>query len=267
MRRSSSFAFVPFLILCALGFSGCASYFLRKNCESKNWYQHGYDLAMRGQRINSDDFVLQCRKAEAEISESQLDTGFKAGMANYCKPDVVFQTGRNGEVLNFDFCEPGQAKILRARHAEGVKLYCEPQNAFQVGSSGKAYTKICSQDQEKAFLPEFQRGRKRFLQAKINETQNRISDLDRRIIEEDRETRNLQMQLAIIPPPQEVINRTVTPTGITEQKETRDPYADKRNQVTNNLRIQESQVRELQGQHQQIKEELYGYQRELQTLD
>lgn len=251
----------------AVNLMGCSSYFKRKECEAKNWYQYGFDLAMKGQRINNDDFVMECRKAEAEIQESQLDTGFKAGMSNYCKSEVVFQTGRSGEFLNLDLCDPGQSRSLRARHAEGVKGFCDARNAYQVGASGKVYNKICPPELEKAFVPEYQRGRKRYLQAMISETQGKTNDLERRTRESERETRNLQMQLAMIPPPQQVINRTVTPQGLTETTSTNDPYQDKRRRITDNIRLSENQSRELQTQRTSLQDELYEYQRELQTLE
>lgn len=253
---------IPFTTL-----NGCMSYFIRKDCEAKNWYQHGFELAMKGQRISNDDYTQQCRKAEAEISEAQLDQGFKAGMSNYCKPDVVFQTGKNGENLNLDLCDPGQTKFLKARHTEGIRAYCDPQNGYAVGAAGKAYSKVCPDDLEKKFMPEFNRGRKKYLQAMVNETQNKVSDLDRRANDKEREVRNLQVQLAMVPPPQQIINRTVTPNGVVEHKETSDPYQDRRTSISNSVHLQETQLRSLQQQQQTLKDSLYQYQRELQTLE
>lgn len=248
-------------------FAGCASYFKRQECQAKNWYQYGFDLAMKGQRISNDNFVAECRKAEAEFSEADLDRGFKAGMSNYCKPEIVFQTGKNGENLNLDLCDPGQGRFLKSRHTDGVKAFCDPKNAFQVGASGRTYNKICPADLEKNFLPEYSRGRKKYLTAMVQETQGKVSDLDRRVNERDREARNLQTQLALIPPPQTVINRTVTPAGMVEKKETSDPYQERRDRVTSDLRRSENDVHELQTQQQALREELYKYSRELQTME
>lgn len=255
------------LLCMVVAVAGCASYFKRKECEAKNWYQYGYDLAMKGVRISNDDFVQDCRKAEAEFSEAQLDNGFKAGMSNYCKPEVVFQTGRNGEHINMDLCDPGQGKFLRARHAEGVKAFCSPKNGFPVGASGKVYNKICPAEMEKDFFPEYQRGRKKYLQAMVQESQGKASDLDRRVNDKDREMRNLQTQLALIPPPQQVVNRTITPAGMVEKKETQDPYHERRERIAHSLRSTESGLRDLQSQQQAVREELYKYQRELQTME
>ena len=91
------------LAVSLLVLSSCSSYMIRKECEKLNWYQVGFDAAMRGDRISNDDSVSRCRKADAEMSESQLDVGFKAGMSKYCQPDTVFQTGKNGDLFNTDF--------------------------------------------------------------------------------------------------------------------------------------------------------------------
>ncbi|MBX3018815.1 MAG: DUF2799 domain-containing protein [Bdellovibrionaceae bacterium] len=266
MRLQSALTLVAAATLTLL-LAGCASYFKRKECEAKNWYQYGYDLAMKGQRINNDNFVGECRKAEAEFSEADLDRGFKAGMSNYCKPEVVTQTGRSGEHINLDLCDPGQARMLRARHTEGVRLFCDPKNGYNVGTTGRVYNKICPAELEKAFLPEFNRGRKKYLSAMVAETQGKVADLDRRVNDKDREMRNFQTQLALIPPPQTVVNRTVTPAGMVEKKETSDPYEQRRENVQQNLRRTESEVRELQSQQQTLRDELYKYSRELQTIE
>ena len=104
-----------FFIFLTLFFLGCTSYFVRKECEKMNWYQTGFDIALRGDRISNDDKVSQCRKVEAEISESQLDTGFKAGMNRYCMPDTVYQTGKSGELFNTEFCDTSNISLLHGR--------------------------------------------------------------------------------------------------------------------------------------------------------
>ena len=83
-----------FKILFLLSFlflTSCANFFIRQECEKINWYQYGQDIAMRGDRVSNDDMVNKCRKAEAEMSESKLDQGFKAGMSRYCQPEPLFK--------------------------------------------------------------------------------------------------------------------------------------------------------------------------------
>lgn len=256
-------------VLCvnSLFLSGCATYFLRKECEKKNWYQYGYDLAMQGKRPSQDEYLLQCRKAEAEISESQLDVGFKAGMSNYCKPDVAWQTGKNGDDLNTDLCDQGMAKILRGKHAEGLKQFCQPDNGYNFGTSGKVYRKNCPQDLEKAFVKEYSRGRKKYLQAMVVEAQGKIADYDHKIQDRDRDIRNTTLQIATLPPPQQVVQRTVINGQIHESTQTQDPNESRRRQLRYDLDRANTDINQLRSQQNEAKNRMYEYQRELSTLD
>lgn len=252
----------------AFSFTGCANYFMRKSCESINWYQHGFDLAMKGQRISNDDKVLSCRKAEANMSEAQLDVGFKAGMSQYCRPEIVLQTGKKGENFNLDLCDPGQGRILLAKHREGVKEFCAQDNGYQVGASGKVYNKICPPEMEKAFLKEYNRGRKKYLQAMVSESMAKSHDLDRQVSEKDQQVRNLQYQMSLIPAPATLIQRNTSPTGqVTTSTSTEDAYANKRRDIEWDLSRKNNEAQDLRNKQKEVREDLYKYQRELTTLE
>lgn len=185
------------LILC-LG-SGCASYFKRKECEKTNWYQHGFNVAMKGKRIDSDSFVKECTKVEAEVNFADLDTGFKAGMAKYCEPQTVFQVGKNGEPFSTEMCDGSDLRLLKAKHLEGVKVFCEPENGEAFGKTGKVYQDVCPKEMEKAFLVEYRKGRKIFLNHLVDEKERKIDDIELSISDYQRE-RNLKVvQLAAMP--------------------------------------------------------------------
>lgn len=164
------------LTLLALLLVSCSSYFVRKECDQLNWYQVGFDAALRGERISNDPQVNRCRKAEAEISESQLDLGFKAGMSRYCQPDGAYQTGKNGETFNLDFCETGSHPVLRKKHQEGLAAYCG--DGMNAGLSGKKYKNVCPSELEKSFLPEYRKGRKKYLSGMIQNSESKVRELD-----------------------------------------------------------------------------------------
>lgn len=268
-NKSTFFAnpLLMILVLMASSLSGCASYFLRKKCESTNWYQHGFDVAMNGKRPAADDFVVACRKAEANVSEQQLDVGFKAGMANYCKPDVAYKIGRNGEPLNFEFCEPSHTKLLTARHLQGLRDYCQPENGFQVGASGKVYGKNCPPDLDKAFAKEYSRGRKKYLQAMVNESHGRIHDIDRKIADKGREIHNLQFQIATLPRPREVIQRNYVNGQYSETKSVEDPHSSRRSQLRWDLDRANGDISTLRNEQEQVRTRMYDYQREMTALE
>ena len=176
---------------------GCASA-LKKQCESTNWFDQGYKIAMSGKRVSSDDFVASCKKEEVEVREDQLSLGFKAGMQNYCKPEIVFNTGKNGDFFNDEFCSSGVA-TLRKRHAEGVRVFCDSSNGYPFGATGKAYNQICPKDLEQSFLKEFRRGRKTYLGQMILGKEQEINELENEIADKEHERNNLNLQLMTLP--------------------------------------------------------------------
>lgn len=193
------------ICLLVLFIVGCG-YFKRKECEAVNWYDYGFKMAMKGQRLTGDRYVNECRKVDAEISESNLDKGFKAGMSNYCKEDVVYQTGKKGEALNTDLCDPSTVRNLLESHKKGVEQYCQPKNAFDVGTAGLVYTKICPAKLEPGFLVEYKKGRKKYLETVIVEKQSKIQILERKISDTRNEINRMeyeekyaQLRLASIP--------------------------------------------------------------------
>lgn len=168
-----------FLLISVLFFSGCASYMKRQTCESTNWFEYGQSVALDGRRLTGDQFILECQRADADLDESDLDRGFKAGLAKYCLPEIVQQTGKNGKYFNEEMCTGMGLNNLRGLHRAGVLQYCERSNGYSAGTKGDPYNKICPAELEKAFLPEFNRGRKRYLSAKISQNNSQIQELNR----------------------------------------------------------------------------------------
>lgn len=192
--------------------SGCASYFKRKDCESKNWFEYGQSVAMSGRRLTGDTFVNECRAVEAEFSEVELDRGFKQGMAKYCEPSQAFATGKGGEFFSVDMCDGSNPKALQDRHQAGVLEYCQKSNGYAAGASGRVYNSICPKSLEASFLQEYRRGRKRYLTTLVSENEKTILDLERQAIdlERQRNMKSLEAQRTQIPSGY-VVERTVDP--------------------------------------------------------
>ncbi|MFN7904120.1 MAG: DUF2799 domain-containing protein [Pseudobdellovibrionaceae bacterium] len=262
-------ALVLILTLIGISFlvSSCAS-LIKKSCESKNWYQHGYDLAMTGKRPAGDVIVEQCKKVET-ISESDLDRGFKAGMWDYCKPEIVRTKGKEGEFFNFDFCDPGQLGMLKQTHSSGVKEYCAVDNGFTAGAKGKPYNNICPKNAEKAFVKEFNKGRKSFLSARVKENKSRIEDLDKRSSDLAQQKMQTQIQLSYIPAPQTIRERTLNPVNNMWEERTRteDPNANKRFELESKVRSLDQQAHEQKTESDKLKNETYQLEREVATFE
>lgn len=170
------------LALIAFNLAACTSYFKRKDCENINWFDHGKEVALHGQWLNSDNTLLECRKVEAKIDEVQLDQGFKAGMSEYCSGDKAYQVGKSGDNFSRDLCEGPSINSILARHAQGIRDYCSKANSFNAGSSGKKYQNVCPANLEKDFLPGYKRGRKKYVEAQIKDKEDQRQQLNYSII-------------------------------------------------------------------------------------
>ena len=148
-------------------------------------------MALEGRRLSGDNFIQQCYKADSDVAESDLARGFKTGMAMYCLPETAYQTGRSGSFFSQDMCASQGLRLMLTKHNEGVLAYCQKSNGYAAGAAGKAYNKICPTSLEAAFIPEFNRGRKRYLQTEVAENESRISSLER---ETSRMTTDLRMR-------------------------------------------------------------------------
>lgn len=184
------------ILLVGLLLSGCASYFKRKECEKTNWFDHGYQRAMSGQRLQGDGFLQECEKAEATIDYSAADQGFKAGMGNYCKPEVAYQTGKKGQFFNEKLCDGGGVNKLKTRHAQGVRDLCQPAQGRAKGATGWKYNNICPKNLEASFLRTYNGGRKIYLGGVIKSKRSEIHSLDQQINDYNRQKSELSGQLS-----------------------------------------------------------------------
>jgi hypothetical protein len=188
------------LILIAASISGCASYFTRKQCEKTNWFQYGQKVAESGQNLENDQFILDCRKAEAQISDSALDQGFKKGREVYCHPDGAFLTGKKGEVFSTTMCDGYRIKELLIKYKAGLTEYCDEENGEPVGASGQIYKKVCPKNLEYGFLKGYKHGRKKYLQAIVEQKEDEVQDLDRQIrkLEFERQSALMDSRLSLL---------------------------------------------------------------------
>ncbi|WP_374029330.1 DUF2799 domain-containing protein [Bdellovibrio bacteriovorus] len=173
--------FRAFLLIACLSLTSCASYFKKKECESTNWFEHGKSVAMEGKWLNSDQLVNECRKVGADIQESQLDKGFKNGVEKYCSNTQAYLTGKNGDLFSRDICEGPQITVLISEHKRGLHDYCHKTNGFPAGTSGKKYKNVCPKELEPAFLVEYRKGRKKYVQSLINIKNDEINELEKKI--------------------------------------------------------------------------------------
>jgi hypothetical protein len=175
----------------------CASA-LKKQCQTTNWFQHGQAVAMSGRRLDADDLASRCESEGVHASAADLDLGFKSGMQNYCKPEIVYATGRDGQFFTDDFCDPNQMRLLKQKHTEGVKEFCQAENGYSVGAAGKVYNKICPGAMEKAWLPRYKKGRKVYLGNEVLSRERQINDLETDISQYERQRLEKSHELSML---------------------------------------------------------------------
>ncbi len=230
--------------------TSCTSFMIRQECDKINWYQHGQDIAMRGERISNDEMVMKCRRADAEMSESKLDQGFKAGMSLYCQPDTVFQTGKIGDNFNSEFCDTSNMNLLKKRHAEGVIAYCKA--GLTAGLSGRKYKNICAADLEKSFMPEYRKGRKKYLSTLLQTDESKRRQLSYEVDRLSLEKRQNDSRLSAIP----FVNSAAE-----------DPYARERQRLSDLGWSLSSEISRKNSAKNILDKQIDDYQKELATLD
>lgn len=264
------------LILCFVTV-GCSSYFKRKDCEKTNWFQHGHNVAMKGQRLNADDFVQQCEKVEAKIDYGTLDLGFKDGMGNYCKPQTVYNTGKKGEAFKEDLCDGSPIKKLLEQHKEGLKVFCQPQNAQMFGAQGGIYKDVCPKELEDNFLLNYRKGRIVFLQGlidskkakmvsvkQINESKKRDKEMTSLNLSNMRGGAAVTSKRSYNPKTKKYVKQTVVQEDIATQNRRRDLEM-KLNSLDREIRSNEKELERLQTEILEHQQEINALQLQAQS--
>lgn len=252
--------------------TSCMSYFTRKGCEKVNWFQHAYDVAMRGERLDQDERLKQCEKAETEINSGELDRGFKLGMENYCKLDTAMNKGANGDGFNYDFCDSNLVPKLKARHFEGLKKFCSPDNAYLFASRGGVYKNQCPKDMESAYMARYRKGRQVYLKNQIASNESQISGIDSEIRVQQGRAMQITHLIGNLPKTA-VVSKTQQYDAATKSyKEqtavTEDPEVKrKRDDLEQQLRSVNNEISSKQEEQRRLREEAHQMRSELEGLN
>jgi len=262
---------VLFLCITCSSLVSCASYFLRKDCEKTNWFQHGNDVAMNGERLDSDDYIKKCERVEAKINYQDLDLGFKQGMGTYCKPKTVFNTGKTGKPFKEDMCDVPELKRLRMRYQAGLKIFCQPENAKIFGAKGGKYLNVCPSDLEPNFFVGYRKGRKVYLSGVISDKQKEMRSLDTRIDRIRRDRDRISYQLASFRPTKKLVMKQVqdASTGQMVNKmvmEEDERSVRMRQRMQRNMSSKDREVDSLQSRQEKLRSEVEQLNQELRAL-
>jgi len=251
--------------------ASCSSYFVRKECEKVNWFQHAQDVAMRGQRLDEDARIKACEKANTDINSGELDRGFKLGMQNYCKLETARQKGASGEFFNYEFCEHGLKSRLKAQHNEGLKSFCQPENALTFASTGGVYKQQCPPEAEKNFMVSYRKGRQVYLKNKIASLNSQISSHNDLIQQKQNETHQLERRLLRLPQNTVVSKKKTydknTNTMVEDVSVNEDPeIASQRSNLEYKIDQLHREIKIMQGEQAGFRSEIHTLNGELDSL-
>lgn len=138
--------------------AGCSTY-SKKECETFNWKEVGYEVGRDGNPGYSErleHFKSKCGEEHAVNPDSaQIAEGYKMGL---------------------DF-------------------FCSPQGARRAGSMGLKYYQICPAEKEEVFLKEYKAERFQWLESEVRKLNALIYEKDRRISSLESEVSSLRSSL------------------------------------------------------------------------
>ena len=259
------------IFLLTLSLMGCASYMKRKACESTDWYQHGYQYAMQGKRLDSDPFIKECREVEAKMDYAAADTGFKAGMVNYCKEDNAYNKAFAGDSFNYDFCEPNSITKLKGSFLRGRDKLCN-SGAYEFGASGKVYAGQCKDNNEPPFLKKYGQGRYKYLQNEIKIAQDQIYRNDRKMRNLQYEILNLQSQKNAMGAGNVMVREKkydeLTRTYRDEVRVEKDPHVQNElDRLSNLISRKRAEADSLKSQQDELDRKIIDYRREMTKIE
>lgn len=155
--------------------SACANRALKETCENTNWFTYSQNVSFQGKYLEEDALIQSCKKLDL-ISSEKIDVGFKLGREKFCNYDEIYNRGREGVPVYFQFCDGLNLGSMKSAYTKGLAVFCTASNGTLYGLSGKVYQKVCPMDSEKSFMLTYIEGRKTFLKNSIAKLKNENSD-------------------------------------------------------------------------------------------
>lgn len=117
------------VLLCPLLFASCSTY-TKKECVEMNWFEGGKKFALSGQSKSQANvhFTQACQQEKGvAIDMTQLDSGFEAGLVEFCQPEKARQFGSSGGVYRGTCDNHTKAKEFLALYNEGRISFLEKE--------------------------------------------------------------------------------------------------------------------------------------------
>lgn len=192
---------MKYIILLFL-FSSCANYQLKNTCEQTNWFQYAQSVANSGRYLEEDSFAKECKSVE-RIQYSQADLGFKLGREKMCTYDEMYNRGKEGKQVYFNFCDGLSLNQMKSKYQSGLKVFCTEPSGLGYGKSGESYQKVCPAEAEPTFLKGYKPGRMQYLALVIKNKKSQLLDLEREYNMSISQQNDLNRQYNLIPQTQD----------------------------------------------------------------
>lgn len=188
---------MKYIILLFL-FSSCANYQLKQTCEKTNWFQHAQSVAYSGKYLEEDNLVKNCKSVD-RYQHADADSGFKLGRDKMCTYDEIYNRGKQGQQLNFIFCDGLSQNQMKAKYQAGLKIFCTESSGSSYGKSGALYQKVCPTETEISFMKGYKPGRYQYLGLVIKNKKSQLVDLEQEYNDSLNLERSLTSQYSSIP--------------------------------------------------------------------
>ncbi|MGE0633165.1 MAG: DUF2799 domain-containing protein [Pseudobdellovibrionaceae bacterium] len=130
-----------FSALTAIAFLSACSTFSKKECETMNWGQKGYESALKGE-------------ASAREALTYYD--------DKCKDEHGVEPQRDSFSIGYN---------------DGLKVFCTPEYAKRFGSEGGVYKGHCPKDPQTNLEQHYSSGRLQFLEIRVKKLEQEVHDL------------------------------------------------------------------------------------------
>ncbi len=261
---------MKYIILLFL-FSSCANYQLKNTCEQTNWFQYAQSVANSGRYLEEDSFAKECKSVD-RIQYSQADLGFKLGREKMCTYDEMYNRGKDGKQVYFNFCDGLSLNQMKSKYQSGLKVFCTETSGLSYGKSGESYQKVCPAETESSFLKGYKPGRHQYLTLVIKNKKSQLLDLEREYNMSISQENTLNHQYNLIPQTQdckhvsvydEAAKKNVIKQVCVEDEMTKRQRGD----IISRLNSTRSNSSEILNKQKQIKSEIEKAEHESLTLN
>lgn len=167
----------PYLFLLTLSaLMGCQSAPRVMPCESSDWFELGRQMGTAGRVSGAPEQRQRCPVEFTKVSEALYHNGYNYGLADYCTPEVGFETGRLGKPL-LKVCP-------RPTNLEFEKFYAKGQKVRDIEQANIALDRKISSISGKIKKSKLNRSQKTELDTELStlaqaksENQKRLKEL------------------------------------------------------------------------------------------